>query len=563
MDINEIANDTQISSVAIMPHAGERSLWLALEVTDPEVVSALAKIPDGPERNQTALLALRIGMLSLLSASGQLDSATIHRAADNLITEMKELIASRGNELTGTVTSLVKQYFDPQNGIVEQRLQALLERNGELDRLLNSHIGADDSVLAKSLAQHLGKDSPIFEMLSPDSSKGLKSQVERTLVEALSNQRQNILSEFSLDKKDSALSRLVAEVSQNQNKLTESMTGQIDGLVDELSLDKPDSALSRLVERVERAQRSISEEFSSDNERSALSRLSGLLKETSQQIAQNFTLDNQDSALSRLKSELQRSLDAMTTSNTQFQSEVRETLAVLDARKNDLKISTRKGFVFESELGNLLMKQAQKLADVYSAVGSFAGIIKNCKVGDHVVELGPDSRAPGATVVWEAKQNESYTVKQALEELEKAKKNRQAQVGVFVFSKDIAPATIEPFARYGDKILIVWDAEDPATDILVQAAYAVATAIAAAETNHSSELKESHDKINSAVRMVEKQIDYLVNIKTWAETIESNGRKIVEKSDKARAELQLQVALVDQELRALKRSDGADSVTIE
>ena len=43
--------------------------------------------------------------------------------------------------------------------------------------------------------------------------------------------------------------------------------------------------------------------------------------------------------------------------------------------------------------------------------------------------------------------------------------------------------------------------------------------------------------IELATRGVEKQLDHLEHIKTWAETIKNNGDKITDRADRMRADL--------------------------
>ena len=117
--------------------------------------------------------------------------------------------------MTERLASTMTQYFDPQHGALPQRLQALMRQDGELERLLRSHVGANDSVLAKSLASHFGEGSAILKLLSPSDAGGLRAQLVKSIEDALAEQRKHILREFSLDQKDSALSRLFAEFSMD------------------------------------------------------------------------------------------------------------------------------------------------------------------------------------------------------------------------------------------------------------------------------------------------------------------------------------------------------------
>src|SRR5262249_25610289 len=156
--------------------------------------------------------------------------------------------SARATEMTERVSATLVKYLDPQSGVLPQRLQALLREDGELERLLRSHVGEDDSLLARSLAAHLGEGSPIFKLLSPTDASGLRMQLAKTLEESLAEQRKHILREFSLDQKGSALSRIVAE-------------------------------------------------FSLDDEASAMSRMSKMLAATSERIGKDLTLDDDASAL--------------------------------------------------------------------------------------------------------------------------------------------------------------------------------------------------------------------------------------------------------------------------
>ena len=58
------------------------------------------------------------------------------------------------------------------------------------------------------------------------------------------------------------------------------------------------------------------------------------------------------------------------------------------------------------------------------------GSLKNCKVGDGVVEIGDESssNSNGGRIVLEAKRQKRYSLKQALEEIRLARSNRGAQV---------------------------------------------------------------------------------------------------------------------------------------
>ena len=241
-------------------------LDLALRVTDPETVVELLRHSVGDERDRYALGALRLGVLALRLAGGQLDAGAIREAGQNLLADLRATLVEQSNELTGRISTALSQYFDPRTGTLPQRLESLLAQNGELELFLKRHLGTDDSTLARTLSARLGDNSPIFKLLSPTESNGLRAQVADTVQAALETQREIVLREFTLDAKSSALSRLVAEIRASQQDLKTDLGNQVQGVVREFSLDHPGSALSRLVARVEAAQKTIADQFSVDNE---------------------------------------------------------------------------------------------------------------------------------------------------------------------------------------------------------------------------------------------------------------------------------------------------------
>jgi len=178
--------------------------------------------------------------------------------------------------------------------------------------------------------------------------------------------------------------------------------------------------------------------------------------------------------------------------------------------------------------------------------------VRNCKVGDHVVAMGRDSAAPGAVLVFEAKENRSCDLRAALAEIEVARKNRGAQVGVFVFSARTAPDGLEPLVRYGEDVVVVWDPEDETTDLRLRCAYSLARGLATRRASQSAASDEALREIDLATRAVEKQLQYLDEVARMAGTVENNGKKIRERMDRMREQLVADVDRIDHQVRALR-----------
>lgn len=529
-------------------------VYLQLEVTDQEVVASLRAHPDGDKRTAYALAALRVGVLSLRAASGQVDAGAIREAGGELLGKVRDLLTDRAGQLTSSLASSLARYLDPHTGMLEQRLAALVGDGGELERMLKAQVGADHSTLAQTLARHVGDDSALFRVLAPSNADGLLAQLTVAIEDALEQQRFAVLREFSLDSKDSALSRLVTEVKTRHDELHDDLQQQVAAVVREFSLDDDGSALSRLVRRLDASQRAVAAQFSSDNESSVLSRLTRVLNQTSDQIRKNLTLDDPQSALSVLKRELQAAIAELVKCNGEFQAEVRQTLAVRDARKQVEDRSSMHGATFQDRLASLLEAEALLVNDLFEHTGDTAGILPRCKVGDHVITLGTESFAPGERIVWEAKANRAYGVKAALAEMETARKNRQAQVGVFVFEATRAPENLHPFSRFGRDLLVVWDANDFSTDIYIRAALSVAKALVVREQAEESRSTHTASEMDRAIRAIEKQLATLDEVTKLANSIESNAGKIGDRTAKMRRELALQIDSLDEQVAAFRQS---------
>ena len=184
--------------------------------------------------------------------------------------------------------------------------------------------------------------------------------------------------------------------------------------------------------------------------------------------------------------------------------------------------------------------------------GNTTGSIRNCKVGDAVITLGDDSAAPGANIVIEAKEDASYDLRKAREECLTARKNRTAEIAVFIFSTKTAPAGQEIMCRYGSDIFVVWDAEDIASDIQLRAALMVARALsirnAKARTAESADL----DALDKAILELEREAKRLGEVRKWTETIRSNSGKVLEEVIKMAEGVQKQIECLRQTATALR-----------
>lgn len=527
------------------------SLPIDLVVQEPEIIAELCSYPEGELRDEFTRKALKIGVMALRHARGQIDAELVRREGDRLISALQQRMEEHARSIHDRTSQTLKEYFDPQSGRFQERVDQLIRRDGELEQVLRRQLGQDDSELTKTLSRHFGADSELLKWLNPDQSRGLLAAFRGALEEQLTQQREQVLKQFSLDHKDGALARFIQELTNRQGDLTEQLQNQIEGVVKEFSLDEENSALSRLVANVDRAQRTITREFSLDEDASALSRLRRMLEQTNTVIEGHLSLDDEDSALARLKRELLGLMELHRDQNQKFQEEVKLALQTMLARKQEAARSTRHGIDFEAAALELISCEAQKTGDLFTPTGSTVGKIKNCKKGDGTLELGPDSIAPGAKIVIEAKDVAGFQLSQACEELEEARKNRAAQIGLFIYSRKTAPAGLDCLFRRGDDVFVIWDAEDAVTDLQLKLGLSVARALAVRQAKSSAEQSADYQAIDKAIIDLEKAINGLDELQTSADTVHNQSEKMQKRIGLMRKELTKQVAILREHTQSL------------
>ncbi len=487
---------------ALRPVSAE-GLDLQLRVTDADVLAELQRLQDPADREAFALAALRIGVLAIRQAGGALDERTLRDAGKAMVTDVERVMNEHRLQLVARIEKEMQGYFDRASGKVPQFLDEVTKPGGSLDRMLRQHLGSDQSTLASTLTQHVGTQSPLLQMLSPEQKTGLLSRVEDLVKKNLEDQRSTLLGEFDLNRDQSALSRLVKQMKDGQGTLETNF------------------------------------------------------KETIGKLASEWSLDNENSSVARFKKDVAASIDRLVLSQTEFQKEVVRELGALQQKRAVESQTTRKGATFEEALGNVVRAEAEKARERFDAVGLTVGDLKNCKKGDFVIELGPDSAAPGERIVLEAKEDAGFTLKLAQDELDQARPNRKAQVGIFVLSSKVAPDGMARFQRFGNDIFIVWDAEDPATDLWLVAALEVSRALMVRRAREGAATSTSLAEIDTAIAQLEKDVMGLQQIATYANTVTVATDKIREEVDKLVKKVGKRIAEMKEGVEGLKGAGGA------
>lgn len=504
--------------------AGELELFLT--VSEPALVTRLRDIKDPHERELFALKALMIGVTALDQAQSRIDAERVREEGERLIKGVGEALTQHQALMEQQIKAGLAEYFDPQSGKFSERVERLVKKDGDLEQVLRRQVGEGDSALVKTLEGQIGAASPLMKHLDPQSSDSLPGQLRQSVEAVLNDNREKILREFDLNTQESALNRFIVKLKEEHGEVSVALKDRIEEVASEFDLGKDDSALSRLVGKVETAQKKISDEFS---------------------------LDKEDSALKRMKKELEEALAKAQQKEQEFHAQVMEKLTELTTRRDEVQKSTRHGAEFETALLDFLDHLHRGCDDMVTHVGDRTGLIRSSKKGDILIELGPEHKAAGARIVIEAKQEANYGFDKAREEIEGARKNRGAGIGLFVYSARVAPERLDGLHRAGQDIYVVWDAEDPSTDVNLRAALTLAKALSTRQALESEQSAIDLEAMDKAIREIQRNAEKLAQIRKSSETIKSSADTILKQSELMSTGLSKAVEQLDAGLADLKK----------
>jgi hypothetical protein len=214
---------------------------------------------------------------------------------------------------------------------------------------------------------------------------------------------------------------------------------------------------------------------------------------------------------------------------TAFEKEVREALARIETKRAQGQTSTRGGLDFEDAVVSFVRTVTQGAPCVFDVTGATAGVGR-CKKGDAVLRFTPESAFAGMAVVFEAKHDATYTAQRALDELDAARKNRDAGAGVFVMARSHASDAFPAFSRYGSNVLVVWDPEDAATDAYLHAAVLLGMALVirtktTGDAGDIAALKDIEGRLETELSRLERMEKHSDAIRRNAESISDEIRR--------------------------------------
>ena len=264
-----------------------------------------------------------------------------------------------------------------------------------------------------------------------------------------------------------------------------------------------------------------------------------ILKGSSSQILSSFSLDDETSALSRLKRSVREEIEKLQKITVEHYSEIRGILEKEKGRAEEAIKGTSKGREFEDSLYEYLARTAGSMEDISENCAGAKGLVAYEKVGDYTVTLGETSRAPGKKVVFEAKKATNYNMKKTLEELDRAKRNRGAEIGIFIFCKGCEPVEAGDFYRTGNDFIVTVDEEKlerNETLLFLEAAYKIARTLIVTRAREEEEeaidteyIRGEMENITLAMKNASDIYIKANTIRNSADSIEKTMNKVIAK----------------------------------
>ena len=92
---------------------GTGSVELNLLINDSDLCSELAAYPEGHEREEFAVSAMRIGVIALRQAQGRIDADRVRQEGERFVDNMRVALETYQKDVTGQIGLCLKTYFDP------------------------------------------------------------------------------------------------------------------------------------------------------------------------------------------------------------------------------------------------------------------------------------------------------------------------------------------------------------------------------------------------------------------------------------------------------------------
>lgn len=348
------------------------------------------------------------------------------------------------------------------------------------------------------------------------------------------------------------------QIARFQEDVSRATGEAIAGVSTEISrLVEPDSGvISETVSReMARLESAIALAFNEDDKKSALSRIEGVVSqitkemvdETSRSVSALLDPGSDTSPLGKLRGgivrEIAGSMQSFATSLGQVHAWLEQQGAVAAERQK----GTAKGRTFEEAVGAVLGDIVASIGDEIQSTGEDTGVVEGSKVGDFVTTINAGGHMP-FRMVFECK-DRKLSHRKTVEELDAAVENRDARVGLMVFSAQGNAPVGSPLVRLAPgRYSVVYDA-DSTDPIALRVAYQLARTdvihMARDESAGGIDPQFIHQKVHEARAM----LDQVTQVKSGL----SKARNGLDRAESVVVSMRTNLMLILDEIEELAR----------
>lgn len=286
--------------------------------------------------------------------------------------------------------------------------------------------------------------------------------------------------------------------------------------------DPEDGRLSRLMQNHVGPESTFGKSLDPQNKQGVIAvleaRVQELVEAKLDDVLKEFSLDENGSAMSRLQGLLTESFEKLNRA-----------LGHSDGQEQEEKKGHIKGMKFEQELyDDCFAAMCIQSEDDPALVARTPGHQDGSKTGDLMSTLGESTGAPGVNIVVEVK-DKQVRLKDARTELQEAKVNRKAAVGIYVWRRGTEPTEVGDFRRIGDDFYVTVDRDDLRAGkplLYFDTAYKIARAMAVAAVRKDSASEVDLAQIENQVESLGTWSERIADMSVKARTIQKSGKLI-------------------------------------
>jgi hypothetical protein len=490
-----------------------------------------------------------VGLRAILNARAEAQEAQLSNIAQTFQGDLAKQLERQNKEAMELIQDALSEYFDPESGCVGERLKHFIGDGGLLAQELRRHLSAENSTLAATLAKNVGEQSLLFKKLSPTESEGVVQTLAQQLRRVLQEEHGEFQKALDPVEEDGAVGKFLRRMREELKEAESDEARQIKLALKHLDANDEQSLLSQLRRDIVAARGELLRAINPAQEDSPLAVIQRTLTTL---LASHMKTQDEREEAARKRDEA-------------FHADVRERLERIETRKRVEQRAAAGGRSFEEQVVAFIQHRLSPTGYLIEPTGDFPGLTRK-KVGDATIDFPVDHPLHGCRIVVEAKHEEKWTQAKARAELDEARKNRDAQIGLFVLARSHAGDDFPTFTRCGHDVILVWDEEDPSQAAYLEGALMVAMAIATRKQSSASEgdLKALQD----VEKRVTDEITRLERVRRHAESIRTTAGKIADEVERGQKELRRVVEGAVATLAALnvelaEDREGNDSVVVE